>query len=617
MLLFTGTVLYFHTTSSGPLDTSISAHKLFPRSPPFFYIILFLLFAVRLFFHFPQNYETDVHPIDLLMRNAAIQSKTWLAQATTSKSLTEAAQAYRQRYNRHPPPGFDSWYNYTIERSSIIIDDYDSIFEDLAPFWAHSPTQIRSLTRTILSDEWNEVGEISIRSGKAEVGPNVRPTHRWMLDGVLTLLENFVDLLPDMDLAFNINDEPRVAIPWKDMQINRQVGSIPKLSMEGIGNEWSSNRAESFHADGSTDSFPRPFEDHSFDNSFARYGSIACPPDSLARTSHTWDPRSHCLSCMAPHSLGLFLQNWTLSASPCHQPDLAHLHGLYLSPAAFKASHHLLPIFSQSKADGYADIIYPSAWNYIDKVKYEPSDTYPDEPFQSKKSALFWRGATSEGLSRYGTWKGMARQRLVHLANNATRNLPVLLPHPTKSATYSYSLVPPSSLPSLGLDMDIAIVDEIARCWDSDCDNQAAEFGLVGKSDFQAHWGYRYLFDLDGAGFSGRFLPFLQSHSLVFKSAVFREWWDSRVTAWRHFVPVDVRFQGLLSTLAYFTGTQSAGEWGAMEAHLEEGESIAEAGRDWAAKVLRKEDMEIYMFRLLLEWGRLTDDRRDEIGYVG
>jgi hypothetical protein len=27
--------------------------------------------------------------------------------------------------------------------------------------------------------------------------------------------------------------------------------------------------------------------------------------------------------------------------------------------------------------------------------------------------------------------------------------------------------------------------------------------------------------------------------------------------------------------------------------------------------------MQIYMFRLLLEWGRLTDDRRDEIGYHG
>lgn len=27
--------------------------------------------------------------------------------------------------------------------------------------------------------------------------------------------------------------------------------------------------------------------------------------------------------------------------------------------------------------------------------------------------------------------------------------------------------------------------------------------------------------------------------------------------------------------------------------------------------------MEIYLFRLLLEWGRLTDDQRDELGFTG
>ena len=54
---------------------------------------------------------------------------------------------------------------------------------------------------------------------------------------------------------------------------------------------------------------------------------------------------------------------------------------------------------------------------------------------------------------------------------------------------------------------------------------------------------------------------------------------------------------------------------GTLREHVEAGEEIAEAGRVWAGKVLRKEDMEIFMFRLLLEWGRLTDDNRDEIGF--
>ena len=50
--------------------------------------------------------------------------------------------------------------------------------------------------------------------------------------------------------------------------------------------------------------------------------------------------------------------------------------------------------------------------------------------------------------------------------------------------------------------------------------------------------------------------------------------------------------------------------------HMVEAEKIAEDGRERAAQVLRKEDMEIYMFRLLLEWGRIVDDQRNEMGFV-
>lgn len=80
---------------------------------------------------------------------------------------------------------------------------------------------------------------------------------------------------------------------------------------------------------------------------------------------------------------------------------------------------------------------------------------------------------------------------------------------------------------------------------------------------------------------------------------------------------MDVRLHGLFSTLAYFMGAASptGSVEGIMKESLGAGEEIAEAGRAWAGKVLRKEDMEIYMFRLLLEWGRLTDDKRDEIGF--
>jgi hypothetical protein len=43
---------------------------------------------------------------------------------------------------------------------------------------------------------------------------------------------------------------------------------------------------------------------------------------------------------------------------------------------------------------------------------------------------------------------------------------------------------------------------------------------------------------------------------------------------------------------------------------------IAEAGRSWAGKVLRREDMLIYVYRLLLEYARVVDDKRESLGWV-
>lgn len=622
ILLF-GAALYLYIASSDGASSFKPTQRLIHGIPFWSYALLFFLLIGRVYHPFPHTSVINSgHPIEILMEEAAAESQAWLAQASKSKTLSEAVDIYRQRYHITPPPGFDLWYNFATEKSSMIIDDYDNIHEDLLPFWSMKPRSIRVSTREILSDPWNEVAEISIRSGKAEVGPNVIPTHRWMLDGIMTAIESFVQWLPDMDLAFNINDEPRIAIPWKSRQALRLASLNSRKPVDGVSNVWSEDRAQSWRPLGDSEIPCRPFEDHSSANSFNDYGSVACPPTSPARRNHPWNPRTLCASCAAPHSNGIFLNNWSLSASPCHQPDLAHLHGFYLSPAAFKPSHVLQPVFSQSKPHGYFDILYPSAWNYLDKVRYEPSESHPDPPFVSKESKLFWRGATSEGLSKHATWKGMARQRLVHLANNATQPVPIPLPIPNQPKSYAYHFLPPSSL---GLNLDIGIVDSIARCWDADCTNQALEFGLVGKADFQDHWRYKFLFDLDGAGFSGRFLPFLQSRSLIFKTAIFREWWDGRVFPWKHFIPVDVRFHGLLGTLAYFAGTSIAGGGGGgggnvkrkdIKANFKAGEEIAEASREWAGKVLRKEDMEIYLFRLLLEWGRLTDDRRHELGYV-
>ena len=45
-------------------------------------------------------------------------------------------------------------------------------------------------------------------------------------------------------------------------------------------------------------------------------------------------------------------------------------------------------------------------------------------------------------------------------------------------------------------------------------------------------------------------------------------------------------------------------------------EKIAMGGREWAGRALRKEDMSVYVLRLLLEYARVVDDDREVMGWV-
>lgn len=614
------TIVHTQTISE---DQRRTRRAIFTDTPITLIGLLIFLFLIRFGIWLAHTTNVSFHPIDLLIHEASTLHNVYTERAQSSANLTAAVVEYQRRHGKKPPPNFHEWYRFATGRDSLVIDEFDKIHDDLLPFWTLSPSEIRERTWEVISNQWNDVAGITIRDHKVEISPNVMPTHRWMLDGVVELISQFNEFLPDMDLGFNLNDECRIAVPYEDIEARRDVGRRRGNLDKNTQDRFSDGRDKTWKPVPEQAPAGTPFREMSWQRTFHEFGNAGCPPNSAARSSLHWDTSHLCTSCVAPHSLGAFLSNWTVSGDICHQPDMANLHGLYLGPAAFKASHELYPVFSQSKAHGYNDILYPSAWNYIDKAKYDPSPQHQDPPWDQKTRTLFWRGSTSEGVSsNTGIWQGMSRQRFLNLANNFGSTIPpqpILLPYPfaNRRKKLTYANIPTSELTE-HVSVDVKLVDHIIRCGGRDCEDQDKHFQpLVPPTDFQTHWSYRYLLDLDGAGFSGRFIPFLQSHSLPFKAALFREWWDDRLTPWLHFVPLDLRGQGFWATLVYFMGLDGmiGGKNVMVPAHDKQGEFIAEQGREWANKVLRKEDMEIYMFRLLLEWGRLTDDNRDELGF--
>lgn len=303
------------------------------------------------------------------------------------------------------------------------------------------------------------------------------------------------------------------------------------------------------------------------------------------------------------------LSNWTLSGDLCHQPDLAYLHGFLLSPSALAASHTLFPVFSQSRIQNFADILYPNPWNFGDKVQY---DDEKGIPWHQKLNSVYWRGASSDGFATHGAWQTFMRARFVHMAQHLNSLFQTsLLKFVSSTQQLSQPSITSGSGISTPIDVNVSFVGNFNRCDERDCTAEHATFFGNPKADpapsldFQEHWRHRHLIDLDGAAFSGRFLPFLKSASLPYRAALFRTWWEERVHPWRHFVPLDVRLSDVWRVVSYFGGSGDG-----------DAERIAREGSEWAKKALRKEDMRVYMFRLLLEWGRLVDDRREELGFV-
>jgi hypothetical protein len=148
------------------------------------------------------------HPIDGLIQTAENEFAAKLSKSTQSGTLAAAAATYRKRRGRHPPPGFDKWYEFAMERDTVIVEEFwDQIYHDLEPFWGVPPAKIRKDAR-----EFDML--IQIRDGKASTSSDWWWTKIW-----LEMIQTIEHLLPDLDLAMNSMDEPRIVVPWEEMDI--------------------------------------------------------------------------------------------------------------------------------------------------------------------------------------------------------------------------------------------------------------------------------------------------------------------------------------------------------------------------------------------------------------
>lgn len=325
----------------------------------------------------------------------------------------------------------------------------------------------------------------------------------------------------------------------------------------------------------------------------------------------------------APHTHKGYVSNYSLSTDFCHQPDLQNLNGIFVEPLTVSATKTLFPMFGGSKLAVNNEILLPAPMYWNDEERFTGGDDHGGA-WSEKTAGAIWRGVATGGKNRETTWRAFQRHRFVAM-NNATK----------LSAAQSWAALPANfELPGpeygirsqqegrlgewVGSWADVGFVDlfctpEVKEGEEGTCNYTSPHFGLVEGMRMKEQFGHKYLPDIDGNSFSGRYLGFLRSTSVPVKATLWREWHDSRLVAWKHFVPMDNRYGDWFGIMEYFLGDERGG----VPGHDARAERIAVAGKEWAEKVLRKEDMQVYVLRLLMEYARVCDEKREGMGWVG
>lgn len=151
---------------------------------------------------------TRGHPAAQLIEAAETEFRNTLNRQ--SKTLDQAVREYRRRNGIAPPPHFDKWFEFAKRRDVVMIDEFDTINEMLLPFWALKPATIRSRIKNAIGHEDSAMIAVAIRNGEVV---SIGNGEEWQQQATTGMMKEFVQYLPDMDLGFNIHDEPRVVVP--------------------------------------------------------------------------------------------------------------------------------------------------------------------------------------------------------------------------------------------------------------------------------------------------------------------------------------------------------------------------------------------------------------------
>ncbi|KAJ7255643.1 glycosyl transferase family 90-domain-containing protein [Mycena rebaudengoi] len=455
--------------------------------------------------------------------------------ARQSTALAQARGRYTLRNNRPPPRNFDDFFRYARD-NSCLVDDYDQVDRDFAPFYEISKHDKQWFRKRVeLGSEKMSKDPAGMTALNINDGEVHRPSYSGSyFDGDWEgTYKKFLPHLPRMEILFNGRDEPRVVF---DTTAQGPLFSEPhKLNATALVPK----DANPFHMS------PRPTIDFFRDKP----------------------------GCGVPTT--------EAGLSGGVQEDVSFL----LSASSAEFTTDLYPLLSMAKLSTsrcFADIVVPGQFYYRDSWwagKFE----YPsNKAWGQRKSQLYWRGKSNGGEIHGDNFRSFARFRLITLARAHLASLNATSPQKAQEQAL----------------LDVALTDfHREHCLDAaTCDpvkiKQEFEIG-ENRAPREDAYNYKYLLDVDGNTFSGRYLGLLRSGGLVFKSTAYTEFFAPWLRPYEHYIPVRLDLSDLLEKIQWAIDNDD-------EAH-----AIMERGRAVAERVLTDKQNDCYFYRVGIEWGEL------------
>jgi len=364
-----------------------------------------------------------------------------------------------------------------------------------------------------------------------------------------------------MDFAVNAIAEGRVLVPWEHQNFPNMTIQDSSKGIEHVFGgkfipDWTENEStwEAWRRTCPPDTPARRL----FSSRRNPFASKQTPDYISLASSDVPAEEQKKSTAIKPGSDFKFMSSTNTNVDFCLHPHMHTDQGHFFSD--WRSIPALYPVFTPARSQGFMDIRIPSHYYYGSTLRYtygwdpinlEFRDVDPMEvPWEDKLDKVFWRGATTGGGSHPpGFSPQYQRHRFLHMTSLSTSHSPPPPPPPPPSTDPSstnrfITIADPlnpnryvtAPVPMANLNdeiMDVAFVKSVAaRTYPGGEEALRRDHRFGDAVPLGEHWKYKYLVDLDGMSYSGRFLALLASDSVPVKSTIYEEWFSDWIQPW-------------------------------------------------------------------------------------